>query len=312
MAGGSRVRRWLRRIGIAIAVLFLLVTLASLAYNAATSGRDVAATKLYAGPYVSVDGTSLAYRKWGTHGRAIVLLGGFVEPSWVWHAVGPLLARRHRVFALDLPPFGFSQRRGPYTLARWARLVHGFAARMHLGRPVVVGHSLGAAVAVRLGADEPSAVSRIVLLDGDALPGGGAGWASNLLVPPWYTSAYRIVTGSDWIVRRGLSGAWGGDGPLPAAAVGEFQRPFHVSGTAAAFRSLLGYGIQGVPPSTLRQVQVPRLVVWGAQDSVDSVAAGRHSATLLHARFVLVPRAGHLSMLAAPAAVAHAIGAFAG
>src|SRR5436305_5056917 len=179
--------------------MFLILTAASLAYNVATSGRDVAATKLYAGPFVRVDGTSLAYRRWGTHGTAILLLGGFVEPSWVWHAVGPLLARRHRVFAIDLPPFGFSERRGPYTLARWVQLVEGFAARLHLARPVVIGHSLGAAVAVRLGAADPPAVRRIVLLDGDALPGGGAGWLSNLLVPPWYTIVYRIVTSSDWI-----------------------------------------------------------------------------------------------------------------
>jgi len=306
------VKRWLRRIGIATAAMFLILTAASLAYNAATSGRDVAATKLYAGPFVSVDGTSLAYRRWGTHGTAILLLGGFVEPSWVWHAVGPLLARRHRVFAIDLPPFGFSERRGPYTLARWVQLVEGFAARLHLARPVVVGHSLGAAVAIRLGAADPPAVRRIVLLDGDALPGGGAGWLSNLLVAPWYTSVYRIVTSSDWIIRRALKDAWGAERPFPTVVVDEFQRPFRVSGTAAAFQSLLGYGIQGVSPATLRQVRVPRIVVWGAQDSVDSVGAGRQTATLLHARFVLIRRAGHLSMLAAPTPVAHAIAAFAG
>ena len=311
MTAGSRVKRWLRRIGIAIAALFLVLTIASLAYNAATSGRDVAATRLYAGPFLRIDGTSLAYRRWGTRGTPIVLLGGFVEPSWVWHAVGPLLGHRHRVFALDLPPFGFSERRGPYTLARWTRLVEGFAARLQLARPVVVGHSLGAAVAVRLGADAPRDVSGIVLLDGDALPGGGAGWLSDLLLPPWYTSTYRIVTGSDWIVRDALGSAWGAGRRIPNVAVDQFQRPFRVSGTAAAFRSLLGEGIQGVSSATLRRVHVRRLVVWGAQDGVDPVAAGRRTAMLLHARFVLVPRAGHLSMLAAPTAVARTIGAFA-
>jgi pimeloyl-ACP methyl ester carboxylesterase len=311
-AAGSRVRRWLRRIGIAIAALFLVLTAASLAYNAVTSGRDVAATTLYKGPFLSVDGTSLAYRHWGERGTPILLLGGFVEPSWVWHSVGPLLGERHRVFAVNLPPFGFSARHGPYTLARWAQLVEGFAARLHLSRPLVVGHSLGAAVAVTLGADHPQHVSRIVLLDGDALPGGGAGWLSNLLVPPWYTSAYRIVTGSDWVFRRALRSAWGSVRPFPKAVVDEFQRPFRVSGTAAAFKPLLALGIQGVSTATLQRVRVPRLVIWGAQDRVDSVSAGRRTAKLLQARFDLVPAAGHLSMLAAPTAVAHAIGAFAG
>jgi pimeloyl-ACP methyl ester carboxylesterase len=52
-------------------------------------------------------------------------------------------------------------------------------------------------------------------------------------------------------------------------------------------------------------------VLWGADDSVDSPASGRTTAALLHTRFVAIPGAGHLSMLAAPAAVARAVDEFA-
>ena len=303
------MRRWLRRIGLALAALVVLLTVSSLLYNLATSGRDVAATKLYAGPYVRVNGTELAYRTWGTRGSPVILVGGFVEPAWVWHEVGPLLARRHRVYAIDLPPFGYSQRRGPYTLAHWTQLVEGFAARLRLARPLVVGHSLGAAVAVSYAVARPHATAGIVLLDGDAVPGGGGpGWLTHLIVPPWYTSAYRIVTGSDWVFRRGLKSAWGsGTPPYTHAFLSEWKRPFRVRGTAAAFVSMLGHGIQGVSDATLRAVRAQRVVVWGAEDTVDSVAAGRRPAAILHARFVEVPHAGHLSMLAAPRAVARAI-----
>jgi pimeloyl-ACP methyl ester carboxylesterase len=238
-----------------------------------------------------------------------VLLPGFAEPSWVWHEVGPLLGRTHRVFALDLPPFGFSQRRGPYTLSRWEELVGGFVARLGLTDPVVVGHSLGAAVAVSYALDHPRTTRGIVLLDGDALPVGGPGWLTHLLLAPWYTSLFRIGTSSDWIVGKVVSGAWP-RAKLTHAVLENFEAPFRVAGTDAAFRSLLGHGIQGVSAADLKQVQTRRLVVWGAQDTVDSVSAGRKSATLLHARFVLVPNAGHLSMLATPAAVAAAIARF--
>jgi pimeloyl-ACP methyl ester carboxylesterase len=303
------VKRWLRRLGIALAALVVLLTLASLAYNAATSGRDVAASKLYAGPYAEVDGTQLAYRRWGTHGTPIVLLGGFIEPSWVWHEVGPLLGRSHRVYAVDLPPFGYSQRRGPFTLARWTELVQGFDSRLDIRRPVLVGHSLGAAVAVSVATQSPRTVAGIVLLDGDALPGGGgAAWLSHLLVPPWYTSIYRIATGWDWIFRKGLDNAWGSStAPFTKAFIDEWERPFRVSGTAAAFASMLGHGIQGVSTATIAHVSVPRLVAWGSHDTVDSVSAGRETAALMHAPFVEIPGAGHLSMLAQPALVARAI-----
>lgn len=301
--------RWLRRIALAIVALALALTLASLIYNTATAGRDRPAVDLYAGPYVRIDGTTLAYHQWGTHGTPIVLVGGFVEPSWVWHLVGPLLAQHHRVFAIDLPPFGFSERRGPYTLAHWTELVQGFARRERLVRPLIVGHSLGAAVAVELASEQPHAVAGIVLLDGDALPGGGGpGFVSHLLLSPWYTSAYRIATGSDLLVRRVLRSAWGAPSPpITDAVIDEFQQPFRVSGTAAALVSLLGYGIQGVSPQLLAGVHTPSLVVWGARDTVDSVSAGRHAAALLGAPFVEIPDAGHLSMLVRPRAVASAI-----
>ena len=307
------MKRWLRRIGIALAALVLLLTAASLAYNAATAGRDVAAAKLYEGPYIEADGTALAYRRWGSHGTPIVLLGGFIEPSWVWHTVGPLLGRTHRVYALDLPPFGYSQRRGPFTLSHWVQLVERFDTALGIRNPVLVGHSLGAAVVVSLAVEAPRSVAGIVLLDGDALPGGGGGaWLSHLLVPPWFTSLYRIATGSDWIFRRGLRSAWGSKSTIPQSAVDEFERPFRVSGTASAFVSMLGHGIQGVSTATLARVHVRALVAWGSEDSVDSVAAGRRTAALMHAPFVEIPGAGHLSMLVRPTPVAHAIERVAG
>ena len=285
-----------------------MLTLASFAYNLATNGRYKSPQALYRGPFIRVDGTSLSYRRWGRTGSPIVLLSGFAESSWVWHAVGPLLGRSHRVFAVDLPPFGFSQRRGPYTLAHWQQLVHGVVQRLGLSRPVLVGHSLGAALAVDYALDHPT--GGIVLLDGDALPAGGPGWFAHLLLPPWYTSVFRIATGSDWIVRRVVGGAWP-HRKLTHAILAQFEAPFRVAGTDGAFRSLLGHGIQGVSRADLEHVRARRIVVWGAEDTVDSVSAGRRTAAILHSRFVLVPNAGHLSMLGAPHAVAAAISHFA-
>jgi pimeloyl-ACP methyl ester carboxylesterase len=302
------VRRWLRRLGIAVLALVVALTVSSFAYDAATSGRERPASELYAGPFVTVDGTQIAYRRWGSSGPPIELLGGFVEPSFVWQRVGALLGRRYRVVALDLPPFGYSQRRGPYTLAHWVELARAVAARLRLVRPLVVGHSLGAAVAVADALADPHGVRGIVLLDGDALPVGGPHWLARLALDPYYTSLFRIVTGSDWIVGRALRGALGPHAPKQShAALAQWERPFRVSGTPAAFKQLLEGGVPGVSLADLAHVRIPALVVWGAEDSVDSVAAGRTTARALRARFVTIPGAGHLSMLRRPALVAAAI-----
>jgi pimeloyl-ACP methyl ester carboxylesterase len=271
------------------------------------------ATALYGGPFVRADGTLLAYRTWGTRGSPIVLLGGAAEPSWVWHDVGPLLARAgHRVYAVDLPPFGYSERRGPYTLTHWLGLLEGFEGRLHIARPVIVGHSLGAGVAAAEGLARPRDVAGVVLLDGDALAfGGNRGWLSDLLVYPYYTALYRLATGSDWIVGQILRNAWGPHPPpLSHATLAEFERPFRVDGTDAALKQLASGGIPGLTLSELARLRVPRAVFWGADDTVDGLASGRATAAALHTHLVAIPGAGHVSMLARPGAVARRILAF--
>jgi pimeloyl-ACP methyl ester carboxylesterase len=308
------VKRWGRRLALALLALLLLATVASLAYDLATNGDMKPARALYRGPYVRVDGTLLAYRKWGTRGSPVVLLGGAAEPSWVWHAVGPLVAdAEHRVYALDLPPFGYSERRGPYTLAHWRELLEGFEHRLGISRPVIVGHSLGAGVAVAEGLARSRDTTGVVLLDGDALAfGGDRGWLASLFVWPYYTAIYRLATGSDWLVGRLVRNGWGPNPPaLSHATLAEFERPFRVNGTDGALKELASGGIPGVTLADLRRLRVPRAVIWGADDNVDSLASGRASAAALHTRLVTIAGAGHLSMLARPEAVARQVIRFA-
>ncbi|MGB8004811.1 MAG: alpha/beta fold hydrolase [Gaiellaceae bacterium] len=307
-----RLRRWGRKLGLVLLELLAVLTIGSLVYNAATADSVKPATSLYRGPFARVDGKLVAYRRWGTHGTPIILLGGFVVPSSVWKGVGELLGRDHRVFALDLPPFGYSERKGPYTLRGWVDIVRAFETRFDLHRPVLVGHSLSAAVVVADALWHRADSNGIVLLDGDAISAGAApSWVGKVLVGPWVTSLYRLATRSDWVFRRGLAGAYPHHPPFTRAFLDEWKRPFQVQGTLNAFRAMSRYGIQGFQLSRLRSVKVPALVLWGAQDTVDSVPAGRKSAQALRAPFHLLAGAGHLSMLAAAGAIAGEIDSFA-
>jgi pimeloyl-ACP methyl ester carboxylesterase len=178
---------------------------------------------------------------------------------------------------------------------------------------VIVGHSLGAAVAVGEAlahSDEPAG---IVLLDGDAIAGGGApSWLPDLVVGPWFTSIYRIATGSDWIFRRALRDAYGPRHPrFTHSVLRSWEQPFKVDGTLAALKSMARYGIQGYRLTDLRRVRARALVVWGQDDTVDSVGAGRTSARALGVPFRILSGAGHLSMLAAPGPLARVLATFA-
>lgn len=304
------MRRVLRGLLVVVLALFALVTIAAIAVDASSYRSARAPVALYDGPFVRVGGTLVAYRAWGQAGSPIVLLGGAAEPSWVWHNVGPLLAAQgHRVLAVDLPPFGYTQRHAPYTLAGWLALLNGFERKLHVQRPLLVGHSLGAGVAAAEALEQPRRVAGIVLLDGDALPfGAGRSFLSHLLVYPWFPAALKVASGWDWFVGRVLRNAWGPNPPrFPHATLEQFEQPFRVTGTASALRQLVGRGLPGLTTSQLHRIRVPRAVVWGAGDNVDSVASGRATAAALGVHLETIPRAGHLSMLAEPQRVASLI-----
>ncbi len=303
------MKRWLKRIGIALVALWAAVTLASVIYNRVAVPATRPATSLYPGPFIRLDGSLHAYRKWGTHGTPVVLIGGFAEPSWVWERVAPRLARDHIVYALDLPPWGYSERRGPYTLAAWADQVQAFQRTLKLQRPLLVGHSLGAAVVAEVARRDPASVRGIVLLDGDALRGGGGPtWIRRVIVDPYFTSLYRLVVGSDWLIRKVLRMAYGPEHPpLTHALIAQWTRPFSVSGTESAVRSTAGHGIAGLPFAALATIHVPARVVFGSKDNQVPVSSGKRVAAALHAPFFLIPGAGHLGLLTAPDAVASAI-----
>ena len=296
--------RILRRLLLVLLALVLAATAASFVYNAVTSDANVPVQELWHGKFV--DGT--AYREWGTHGPAILLVGGFLEPTFVWDKVAPLLAIGYRVYALDLDGFGYTKRQGPWTLAHWGDQVQQFIRALHLGKPIVVGHSLGAAVALEVA--RRGGAAGAVLVDGDGLASGGPPRFLRvaLVHTPFFTTLYRIARGWSWAVKRILKQAYGPAHPtLDSAEIHRWTNPLRAKDALKAMQGIAENGIAGFTRAKLRQIHVRALVVWGAADTVDPAAAGRQTAADLHARFVEVPKAGHISMFSGSRQIALAI-----
>lgn len=300
--------RVLRYVAGVIVGLVLLVTIGSLAYNLATSDPNVPVEQLWHGKLVRTDGYLSAYREWGSGGRPVVLVGGFLEPTFVWEQVAPLLALGFHVYALDLDGFGYTERHGPWTLAHWGDQVQAFMRARGIRRPIVIGHSLGAAVAVETA--RRGLASSIVLVDGDALRSGGPPRIVRVALAhsPFFTTVYRLLLRSPWAIRRILRVAYGPNRPkLDDTEIARWTDQFRAAGARQALQGIVQHGIPGFTHAQLQRVHVPALVVWGATDDVDPVSAGREAALDLKAPFIEVPRAGHLSMLAAARGVVAAI-----
>lgn len=316
----SRLRRWLRRAVFVCTVVLAVATTASLVFNAFTAGRAAPPKGLR---YVQAADVRTRYRTWGTSGSPVVLVHGAFEQADTWSRLAPLLARDHRVYALDLTGDGYSERRGPYTVDHFTRQLLGFLGAMHLGgpgeRPLLVGHSSGAAVVTEAALRAPGRIGSVMLLDGDALD-TGAGPPSALkyvLIDPYRTSLLRLGLGSDWLIRSFYDAQCGPACPrLDAAGVDEWRRPLRVPGAEAALWDMLGQGVPGLPAdqvARLAAVHIPKSVVFGAQDDVFSKQTPQQTARRVGAPPpTLVPRARHLTMISSPREVAAAVEALAG
>jgi pimeloyl-ACP methyl ester carboxylesterase len=113
------------------------------------------------------EGTSIAYRAWGDPAaRNIVLVHGGAAHSRWWDHIAPLLARGWRVVAMDLSGHGDSGRRERYSLDVWAREVLAVVGDAGTAAStVVIGHSMGGLVTLRLATLAGSEIAGAVAID---------------------------------------------------------------------------------------------------------------------------------------------------
>jgi pimeloyl-ACP methyl ester carboxylesterase len=127
---------------------------------------------------------------------------------------------------------------------------------------------------------------------------------------PFVTSMVELATMWDYPARAILKNAYGPHHPpITHALVEAWTRPLLADNAAAALIGMTRHGIAGFTREQLQAGTPPATVIWGEFDNVDPVASGRQAAADLHAPFVEIKGAGHVSMLGDPVAVAHAIDA---
>jgi 3-oxoadipate enol-lactonase len=247
----------------------------------------------------------------------VVLLHGLGGAAANWVDVAPRLARTRRVLVPELPGHGGSTPLPAVpNLAVFADRVALVAEREGFLPATVVGHSLGAVVALRLAIRRPGDVSSLVLA-------GAAGISSTSrraryglrilgiigprrLVAPWAAS----VAGSQ-VLRLLVFGHWGASdtSTMSNAAVDGFLEGTRLtSDSEGAARALV---LDDVRPH-LGEVGCPVLVLWGARDNQLPVADGFEFARRLDAELRVIGDCGHLLIGERPDLCAAAIEEFVG
>ena len=259
------------------------------------------------------------YLDFGGGGPPLVCIHGLSGSALNWMAVGPALAERHRVLALDLRGFGRTPLGSGTRLRDNRRLLERFLHDVVGGPAVVVGNSMGGLVAVLQAAARPEAVSSLVLVD-PALPWRGhrpfdlSLWSFfGSLLPPILGEATLAWSGrrlgAERVVHGVLEACSADASRIPPDLVRalveqeaeRFASPRSFRALAQASRSLLwALGRRGLM-RTYARVSAPALVLHGEKDRLVpagySVAIGRRFGW----RVEVLPGVGHVPMMEVPA-----------
>jgi cation diffusion facilitator CzcD-associated flavoprotein CzcO/pimeloyl-ACP methyl ester carboxylesterase len=238
-----------------------------------TSGEDPLA--LPGTAFVTVAGRELRYRVTGS-GSPMLLLHGIGQSLDDWNEQHDLLAVTHRVYSVDLPGFGYSERRpGTATLEKLAGILPAFLDEIGVqGAIPVLGNSLGGAVAMVFAASNPDRVSALVLADAAGF-GSEVTMVLRLLAVPALGRA--LLRPNPENSRRTVESVFYdktfATDERVAHAVALAQRPDHgrtildVAHDLGTFRGVRD-GWRSALLAQVARLDVPTLVVWGDHDHV--------------------------------------------
>lgn len=246
--------------------------------------------------------------------RDVVLVHGLADNAWVWAGLAGELAHDANVWAVELRGHGRSDRASTahYTVAAMANDLRELVDTLGLPRPLLVGHSLGAAVALRAAAAEPTRFAGVALLDyATEIPPANLKLVRTVLAMMQATYA-AIDDYAAILQRRHLLAA----APLlRQVAEGALQRcegGFRPRFDAAVLQAM-AEGDALASADLLPRLTLPVLVARGALSwMVPMDSAQRIAAACPQAELATVPLAGHSVQIDNPPGTLNALRAWPG
>ncbi len=283
---------------IVLLLLIAILAVASFALGRASHEVDSARDT----EFLELEGAWVRYNVIGA-GPPVLLVHGWLSSSRIWERLAHRLAQRYTVYTLDLKGFGESDKPlAGYGVRYGSRLLYAFCAHFGLTRTAVIAHDLGGDMAVKLAADHPDVVGRLVLVavpaDEDQIDFPTPLWLATLpAVGPLFYALGRAVRALRvmWLKPFVLDGS-----DLTDEAVEDAGRssPAAMSKTLSVTRREISGGRLA---RQARIIKVPVLLLAGEDDQiVDPQSVSVWARTISQAEIRLMDECGHMPMIERP------------
>jgi magnesium chelatase accessory protein len=254
--------------------------------------------------FVAADGYNWHAQEHGPGDAAApvcLLLHGTGAATHSWRDMLPMLARTHRVLAVDLPGHGFTRAistRKP-SLDGMASSVAVLLAALKITPDLVVGHSAGAAIGAQFLLDQKSAAPLIGLMPALMPFPGMASWlfpqlAKMLFSNPFMSIIFSRMARSPGETLKFLQRATGSQ--IDAAGERYYERLFRTSGHCdGAIRKMANWRLEPLR-DRLGELKGPVLLVHGTRDAAIKRSAVLEAAAIIPGCLVQeMPELGHLA-----------------
>jgi pimeloyl-ACP methyl ester carboxylesterase len=293
----------------------LLVLLAVVVVLNWTYGR-LPATPKPAGRFLTLaGGVRVRYLERPGAGPAVLLIHGLPGTAEDFERVTPLLAGE-RTVAIDRPGYGFSSG-GYFPFSRQLQAVQEAIERLHLGHPILVGHSYGGSISLAFAERHPGQVRGLVLVDAAATCTRNTAYQRDQarlvrVIEMPVIAQVADVTFSQLL--RKVSAEQGDNDAFDPGAVdsAHLHRVLainmkHGNLEAYAGETLHANGVIEALDRGLSQIQVPAVVIQGASDKLVKPACGRRLAARLPDALLQMVSGGHMAPYIHPEAIAAAV-----
>jgi magnesium chelatase accessory protein len=241
----------------------------------------------------------------------VLLLHGTGAASHSWRSLAPMLADRFTVVVPDLPGHGFTAGRpsGGLTMRAIARELGKLIDILEMRPQCIVGHSAGAAIAIRMSLDNAAQPAAIVGIGAALLPFPGLGaklfptLARLLFVNPFAPHLFARLAQTPGETARFLARSTGSQ--IDAEGIACYEKLFATPGHCAGAITMMADWDLDTLKRDLPRLSVPLLLVHGDGDATIPLANARAAAGLIGgAKVIPLAGLGHLAHEERPGEVA--------
>ncbi|WP_185961209.1 acetoin dehydrogenase dihydrolipoyllysine-residue acetyltransferase subunit [Telmatospirillum sp. J64-1] len=236
---------------------------------------------------------TIRYARRGEGAARVLLIHGFGGDLDNWLFNIDALAENATVYALDLPGHGQSTKSLPEaSLKGLAAATRAFMEAVSIDKAHLVGHSMGGAVAMTLALEAPDSVASLSLI----CPAGLGQEINGNYIDGFVSAASRRE------LKPVVENLFADPGLVSRQMIDDLLKYKRLDGVNDTLRALASAMFddgtqQDVLAGSIKDTDIPRLVVWGELDRVIPVA---HASALdSAARVEVIPNAGHMVQMEA-------------